>query len=261
MSGGSQTSHSRIAGPLRKPGRYALDEAQRLYDQQGPLPSTYVGISPERRGGLEDIYGMARGGTQVPSSSVDEYLRTIGGEYLRPNQYVDEVASRSANAAASPVISGFAQGGRFGSGAMANAASDVASGVASRIYNQNYQAERDRMTRALGMAPMMEGMQYADQLREMGVGQQYEQDERNQRLEEMRQYQYPYQRLGYLESSLAGSPFNRAGSITTGTEFDWLAAGLQGLGGILSPGGGMGGGGMGGGGGGGGLMGLFGGGG
>jgi hypothetical protein len=249
------TGQSRLSWPIRSRGIEALQGAQDLYRDPATqeLPSGYVPMSQERRGGLEEMYATANqpGGSMVPREALAEWQKTVGGEYLHPdsNPYLQEVVGRSVGAAGRAVRSGFGGAGRYGSGAFANSAMDAASETASRLYGENYGRERQMMLSYMGMAPSMNKMQYADPSMRGLVGSQYEADQLASQKEETRQFMWPYQRQQIYEASIAGSPLTAESNTeqTTSQPFDWMAmvSGMMNpLGGIIKsvvPGGGAGG--------------------
>jgi hypothetical protein len=133
--------------------------------------------------------------------------------------------------------SGFAQGGRFGSGAMANAMADAGQNTAARLWGGNYNMERQNMMAAMGQTGQMQQQQYADATMMGRIGMEYEQDQRNVQAEAMRQHQYPYAKLEQFQSYLTGNPL-MAESQTAGVSkqpFQWGQALIGGVGGLLNP--------------------------
>lgn len=221
---GDTEEKTTINEDLAEQSRYALQGARALNDRTDSLPSQYVAMSNptlQAMGRIENIAG-ARGGSMAPRVGLSEWQKTMGGGYLDNNQYLDAIANRSANMAAGSQLSGFAGGGRFGSGAMSNAIADAMMSTTSNLYGQNYQNERNRMMQALGQTEMMERLQYADANRIMGVGQRYEADEAAKAAEAMRQYMDPYMRQQQFEMSLANNPLGAEKTVTKG--FDWGGA-------------------------------------
>jgi hypothetical protein len=233
-----QTTNTFIDRELRGQGRFALGEARNLYNDQTPLPSQYVGISPERGNALQQMLQIAqRGG--VAGSAIPEWQKTISGAYLNPdsNPFLAEIVRRSVGAAAGAPVSGYASAGRFGSGAMANAVADASQATASRIYGANYMQERQNMLAALGLTGGMQELQYADPRIAGQVGLQYEQDTANQQAEALRQFQWPYAKLEQFQSFLTGNPLmaQSSSASTTTQPFKWGTALLGGIGGLMNP--------------------------
>jgi len=213
-------TETRINERLKDQSNYALDESRRLYDRPDLLPSQYVGISDPR---MESIDMLQERGI-APGLAMDEYQKTISGGYLHANPYLDEIVNRSVGKAMNAPISGFASQGRFGSGAFANALADAGTATASRLYGQNYQAERDRMNRMIGMAPTVDKLQYADAGRMAMAGQQLEADQAMQARNAMQQYLEPERRHSLLMQGLGANPLMMESDVTEIKGFDWGSA-------------------------------------
>tara|TARA_R110002074_G_scaffold1266_3_gene7647 strand:+ start:5264 stop:5983 length:720 start_codon:yes stop_codon:yes gene_type:complete len=219
-------SQTKINSLLGEQGEFAVDEARGIYDQmKGSRPSTYVGISPERQQALDFITNMAQnGGTGVAGTALDEYNKTMSGGYMNANPYLDDIVNRAVGAAAGSQTSGYAGGGRFGSGAMANAQADAMQQTASSLYGANYQQERDRMMGMLDRSGTIDDMQYQDARNLSAVGQQYETDQANQNQEAMNVYNQDAQTLSTFLSMLGQNPL--MGEVTTtmsGSSIDPMA--------------------------------------
>ena len=219
-------SQTKINPLLGEQGEFAVDEARGIYDQmKGNRPSTYVGISPERQQALDFITNMAQnGGTGVAGTALGEYNKTMSGGYMNANPYLDDIVNRSVGAAAGSQTSGYAGGGRFGSGAMANAQADAMQQTASSLYGANYQQERDRMMGMLDRSGTIDDMQYQDARNLSSVGQQYEADQANQNQEAMNVYNADAQTLSTFLSMLGQNPL--MGEVTTtmsGSSIDPMA--------------------------------------
>ena len=229
---------------LDKQSKYGLKRSRELYDRTDELPSQYVGISDPRQQGMNQIMGVANQSMNplqqgvAYGSALPEWQKTLSGGYLNANPYIDDIVGRSAQQAGASQVGGFATGGRFGSGAMANAIADSTMATASNLYGANYQNERNRMMQALGQTGAMDQLQFADRNRQVdernrqysdaarmqGVGQQYEQDELSMAQEEMRQYMNPYMKQQVFESSLMTNPLNNAGTQIETKSFDFGGA-------------------------------------
>tara|TARA_R110002096_G_scaffold169457_4_gene341146 strand:- start:1133 stop:1852 length:720 start_codon:yes stop_codon:yes gene_type:complete len=219
-------SQTKINSLLGEQGEFAVDEARGIYDQmKGSRPSTYVGISPERQQALDFITNMAQnGGTGVAGTALGEYNKTMSGGYMNANPYLDDIVNRAVGAAAGSQTSGYAGGGRFGSGAMANAQADAMQQTASSLYGANYQQERDRMMGMLDRSGTIDDMQYQDARNLSAVGQQYETDQANQNQEAMNVYNQDAQTLSTFLSMLGQNPL--MGEVTTtmsGSSIDPMA--------------------------------------
>lgn len=199
-------------------------------------PTMYTGLDPATTRGLLMVEGVAgaRTGSRVPRSALDEWQKTVSGGYLDPasNPWLSEVAKRAGYEAEQRVNSQYAVGDG-GGGAYANALADAMTGTRASLYDANYQAERARMQAALGMAPTMENLQYADAARLGMVGQRREEDALAKAAEANRQYMKPWDEIGRYSDLLYGNPAQKAitasesGTTKTTTDqknkFDWAA--------------------------------------
>ncbi len=91
------------------------------------------------------------------------------------------------------------------------------------------------MLQALAFAPQVQAMPYYGAMQMQMAGSALEADEAARRYEEMRQFEWPYERLSRYERSLAGSPLNRVRQTKTWEPFNWGQAIAQGVSGMLSP--------------------------
>ena len=117
----------------------------------------------------------AMGGSDLARASQAEMLKTIGGGYLNNNPYLDAQVQKAINPAVSNIKGSFAQLGRYGSPASANAIGRTAGDISSKMYFNNYNQERDRMFRALPVAQQMALADYADIDRLRQAGSYYDQ--------------------------------------------------------------------------------------
>ena len=243
MSTETKTEH-KLNPALDVQSKYALTSARELFDRGDALPSQYVGISDQRRLGMDQIMAIANQRMNplqegvAYGSALPEWQKTLQGGYLDANPYIDDIVSRAAQQAGASQVGGYATHGRFGSGAMANAIADATMSTAGRLYGANYQKERDRMMAALGQSSAMDQLQFADRNRQIdernrqysdaermqGVGQQYEEDQRQVAQEVMRQHMNPYMKQQMFEASVRSNPLNQAGTTIETREFDWGGA-------------------------------------
>jgi len=206
----------------------------RWYEQ---YPSMYVGMDPATTRGLGMVEGVAgaRGGSAVPRAALSEWQKTVGGEYLNPdtNPWLRDVADRAGYEAEQRINSQYARGGASGGGVYANALADAQTQMRSQLYADNFQAERQRMQAALGLAPTMENLQYADAARLGMVGLRREEDALSKATEANRQYMKPWDESQRYADLLYGNPAQRAITATetgkvdsksdTNNRFDWAA--------------------------------------
>ena len=132
-----------------------LGKTQALY-QNAPM------FSDMELAGYEKLKGVVNSGTNAIDAAVAENNKTLSGAYLNPdsNPYIKDIANRMAGQAGAVANASFSGSGRTGSGLAGYYAGKGAADAAGEVYNQNYQAERGRMSGAVGMAPSLEAGRY-----------------------------------------------------------------------------------------------------
>lgn len=146
------------------------------------LPAYYPGQtiatdSPETQAALAARTGRALYGSPLTSAAQGELTKTLRGDYLNSNPYIDATYNKAArgvtqnyNEVVNPGIdSAFSKAGRYGSGAYAAARnqSDRSLGnsltdLATNIYGQNYANERQNMVQGQLYAPDLANQDYYD---------------------------------------------------------------------------------------------------
>ncbi len=235
MSDKVAKSEIRMFPEMEAGSRYMLGQARNIYDTSGGLPSTYVGMDPYRLAGVREQARLGAGPDVATMTALPEWQKTISGGYLGSNPFLDAIVQRAAGAAQRGPISEYAAANRTASGGFANAMLDARSRVAERLYGADYDQERGRMLAALAYAPQMQLMPYFGAAQLQSAGAAMEADEAARRQEEMRQFEWPYERLARLERSYATSPMNRVRQTKNWEPFDWGQAIAQGVSGMLSP--------------------------
>lgn len=156
-----------------------LGAASQLFSQGPQMPYPGSGVAPLSQvttnaiSGIADpanvgAYGAIRnymlnqanaagqqGVPMIGAANVGEqqYIdRSLGGQFLNANPYLDKTYEQAARGVMSGVGSQFASGGRLRSGASQRALTGGLGDLATNIYGQNYQQERDRMQQAAAMA-------------------------------------------------------------------------------------------------------------
>lgn len=125
-----------LLGRMASPGSLGAVTARKLADGS-------YGIDTEA-----DYRGMLAGAAG-PTQTKTSLQAVADGKFLDgANPYLDDIVSRSNNAAASQVAERFAASGRYGSGMMSNALADAVSANESRLRYQDYDAERARQAQA-----------------------------------------------------------------------------------------------------------------
>ncbi len=146
------------------------------------LPEYYPGQtiatdSPETQAALAARTGRALYGSPLTGAAQNELTKTLGGDYLNNNPYVDSMYNSAAkntvnkyNEIVNPGIdSEFSKAGRYGSGAYAQArnqsdrtAASELGDLATNIYGTNYANERKLQNQGMLYAPDLANQDYAD---------------------------------------------------------------------------------------------------
>lgn len=207
---------------------YLLDlykRAEQAYQQ--PLEyypeSTLAEVDPTLQQAWGQTAELGRRGTDVGNAASNLATRTMGGEFMGQNPYLDQMYGRAAQnvtrqfqrSVLPELESRFARAGRVPSGAlqagrgeaMRSLAGELG-GMATDIYGGAYETERGRQERAMGMAPSLSAMRYSDldRMRQVGA----EKTMRGQQeLEDLIsrfdfQQMEPWQRLGLFQEALGG---------------------------------------------------------
>ena len=198
--GGGTTTSTQKSEPWKALQPYLKDvfgQAQGIYQGQGPeyYPDpNVVPFSPISQLGLQMMQGRAFEGSPLIDESQSQLQKTIGGDYLNANPYLDAAYERGARAIMPSINATFGMGGRTGSGAHQDALGTGLADLATGIYGGNYQQERDRQMAALGMAPSMSMLDYADLDRLLGVGSAYESKDQQYLQDQINRFDY-YQNL------------------------------------------------------------------
>jgi len=236
--GSESKSKTKLNKKLRKEATRVLPEARAVYDQM--REAGRPGISAEREDALQRLSTIARGRpafqqSSVPLLALGEYEKVMGGGYLSPdsNPYLDDIVGRAVGTAMGSQAGGFAQHGRYGGGAMANAMADAGQATAANLYGANYQSERDRMMSMLDKSGSIDDLLYQQDQRALqrqlqsadilsNVG-------REREAEALAQYSEPMNIImGYL-SSLSGNPLTAESTTTSQTtDYGQIASGIGG---------------------------------
>lgn len=119
-------------------------------------------FSPEEMQGYDMLKATVGAGNTALDPAIAENNRTLSGEYLDPdsNPYLKEIANRMGGQALAGANASFSGSGRTGSGLAGYYAGKGQAEAVGDVYNDNYQAERGRMSGAVGMAPGLEQGRY-----------------------------------------------------------------------------------------------------
>ena len=142
-------------------------EASRQYwdPNAWPRPFPYSSVAPRAReteDALQAQAARARAGSPLVRAAQNEAARTIEGtyqnagpayDYLRgfaadpaagANPYLDSLYDRAAERVRARIEAPFVAGGRYGSGAQAEAVARAATDLASQLYGGAYENDRSR---------------------------------------------------------------------------------------------------------------------
>ena len=195
--GGQTRDQTTTQAPWLPQQEYLRDifqEGQGLFNQGGPL-------TPELSSFTRQGMGMLANNPQLDAPG-DFISSTLQGDFLNSNPYLDETYDRAFGQANRSLLSNFAGGNRFGSGAHQGATADLAGNLASDIYGGNFQNERQRQMQAAGMAPGLLNMRAQNALQAGSIQDQFAQ----QRALD------PYDRLARYQGAVSG---NYGGTSTT----------------------------------------------
>ncbi|MDL2285706.1 hypothetical protein LJB93_03070 [Desulfovibrio sp. OttesenSCG-928-F07] len=142
-------------------------EAQNLYNSGNMAPEYYegdtvAGRDPYTEQAIQMQADRAQNGSALNQNAQSMVNSTLNGDFLNNNQYLDSAVQRAIGQSNAGVSSNYAQAGRFGSGAHAAAAQDAAGNIASQMYGNAYNAERQNMMQAAGLAPNLAQQDYND---------------------------------------------------------------------------------------------------
>lgn len=137
--------------------------------QQGVLQQpggTNVPFSPETQYGLSQQANRALQGSPLLGAANQQSMDTMAGNYMSGGQGFNDFADSAWNAVRPQVDSGFASGGRYGSGAHSEALGKGFGRAMAPLYN----AERGRQMGAMQGAPGLAMADYTDPTMLQGVG-------------------------------------------------------------------------------------------
>lgn len=223
--GGSQTTNTvQKADPWAGQQTYLTDvygQAQNLYNTS-PLEffpgQTYANLAPETQASLAAQTNRAMQGSPLTSAAQGQLTSTLRGDYLDAgNPYMSQMMD-SVSAQVRPRIDAqFANSGRYGSGAHANAAASALADTAGKLAYQNYGDERANQIRGMLFAPQLAQQDYFDAAKLAEVGGVREDLAQQGINEQMQRFQFenmaPWQQLAMYQNMIQGNP----GSVQTGT--------------------------------------------
>lgn len=187
-----------------------------------------AGLGSDTLNGIAKTESLAKYGFQGQNDAMNEYQKTVRGDYLNPasNPYLAKTAEAIGqafnNTTNSQNLGLQRTAGAFGnSGLMQKMSGDNATLANSlnQLYGNNYTQERGNQLNAMQLAPNMQNMGYADAKQLLGTGdilRSYQQDLLNQQYGDwMAAQNQPYANLDVLQKALSGSIGNAATTMQT----------------------------------------------
>lgn len=184
-------------------------------------------LTQEHQFGLDRMVQRAAAGSPEMAQAGDMFRRTIGGEYLNSNPYLDatinktlgDVTQNWRQTVGAQTDRNASMAGAFGGSVHNELMTDnnaklarELGGISSGMRMQNYDQERGRQMQMLGMAPTFAQDDYNDVKMLMGAGdiiRDATQDQYTSNYESWQDAQnYPYKQLELLASTIAGAVGN-----------------------------------------------------
>ncbi len=234
-SGGGQqvvTQNNAPWGPQATGLQDVFTQAKALNSAGGPQyfpKSTVAGFAPETEKAMQLTSSRAQAGSPVTSAAQSEAAKTIGGDYLNSNPYLDATYGKAADAvtraykeATIPGLNAtFTMGGRLDGGNAKATAFDQANNrlgstlgdLATDVYGGNYANERTNQMRGMALAPQTSGMDYQDIGQLANVGAQREEMGQAQLADEVNRFNFQQQApannlaqyLGFISGNYGGT--------------------------------------------------------
>jgi len=130
-----------------------MQQAQQAYGQSG--------IGTTTNNALTQIEQMAGQGTPGVDAANQYNTAVLGGQYLNEgNPYLDRIWSDQADEVTNRLKSLYSGMGRYGSEPMEAELTRNLGSLHSQLYGGAYEAERNRMGSAAGMAPQLDQARY-----------------------------------------------------------------------------------------------------
>ena len=225
--GGGQTQKTEISPEFKPYALFGIQEAKRLYEGMAPPPeSLAVGPSAETSQALQMAQERAIGGSPLLKAAQAEQLATIQGRGINPFLAgAAEALYRPATMAGQEAIRGLqsqaSSAGRYGSGAMSQAAEKAGYGISQGLgdaYKQlaysSSEAERARQVAASQLAPTLGAADYSDIEKLLRVGQGREQYQLQDIQGRLAAQDIPTQRLQRAAQVIYGAPLETTTTAT-----------------------------------------------
>ena len=200
--------------------RQAAGSAQSLFGR-GPQQyfpgNTVVPFSPQTNQALNLQQNRAMGGSPVTNAAQDLTTKTLSGDFLNNNPYLDATFDKAAGAVGRQLDTTMARAGRD-LDANIGVRADALNNLATDIYGGNYQAERDRQAGAVGSAIPLGREDYFDIAQLGEVGSAVEGQAQNIIGDRMNRFNFnqeaPHAALDRFISQLSGAPIGQNSTST-----------------------------------------------
>lgn len=217
----------------------AARESGRLYNEYRPeffTGSTFVPFSPETETAFQAGTARALSGSPVQAAAQEEALRTVRGDYMGGNPFLQDMLSNEYSRISGNINSQFSKGGGYGGSANQEVLAREMTRAATNALYDNYNTERGRQQSIVAQSPQLAASDYDDINRLRAIGAEREDLFGRQLQDQMARFQFemeqdPAALDDYIRRVTAlGQGYN------TRTETTPYArtSGLQTLGGIAS---------------------------
>lgn len=207
-----QTTKSDPWGPQAPYLKYGMDEATRLYQQQGPQyypGSTVAGFSPTQQQAQQLGTQRALSGNASMKQAEGVNSDFMSGKYLNSDPYSDQVFQNIQSKVMPSVNSQFMGSGRYGSNLQTDTATRALTESYSPYASQQYQQGLDRMGQAAAMAPVFAQNDWNDINALSNIGGQQQQLGQQELDDAAARWDYyqrlPYDKLGQYMNNIGGN--------------------------------------------------------
>jgi len=229
--GGSQTQTSE---PWKAQKPYLQDvfsQAKNLYNQGGAQyypGSTVAPLSGYSQQAIDLMAQRGLNGSPVETAAQNEATRTLNGDYLNNNPYLDSIWNQQAGDITSRVQSQFGAAGRTGSGINQQVLERELTNGSNQLYGGAYDAERARMMQAAALAPQTAGMDYTNLGNVAQAGSVLDQQNQNVLDADVNRWNYnqnlPYNTLQQYAGLVGGNYGNTTTTTDNTSKNPWASA-------------------------------------
>ena len=134
-----------------------MQQTQRVFDQQQPILEQNSRLAQEA---YRQLAPGAFGPNQMVTDGQGFLSRTLAGDYLDSNPYIDQYVGDVLGDVGDQVRSEFSQAGRYGSGYNQSILARELGRTSTAIRGQEFGNERNRQMQAAGMVPSLRQAEY-----------------------------------------------------------------------------------------------------